>query len=63
MVWADSVLPHQFHVIFDDTDQEIENEQDEDEFDEPILEEDEEDEDLQSSSPTSDPATLYLHHV
>jgi hypothetical protein len=46
VVQADSALPNQFHVIFDDTDQEIENEQDEDEFDEPILEEDEEDEDL-----------------
>jgi hypothetical protein len=46
VVQADSPLPNQFLVIFDDTDQEIENEQDEDEFDEPILEEDEEDEDL-----------------
>lgn len=62
MVRADSALPNQFHVIFDDTDQDIENEQDEDDFDEPILEEDEEDEDLHSP-PISDPESPHLHHV
>lgn len=62
----------QFHVIFDDIDQEVENEQDDDEFDEPILEE-EEDEDITPSWITSHPDpfayfflpyfALYLYHA
>lgn len=44
-----SVYP-QFHVIFDDIDQEAEQDHEEDEFDEPILEEDEEEESMAHSS-------------
>jgi len=50
-----------FHVIFDDTDQEVENEQDEDEFDNPILEEDEDEN--ASSHFISEPETLDQHPV
>jgi hypothetical protein len=48
-------------VIFDDTDQEVENEQDEDEFDNPILEEDEDEN--ASSHFISEPETLVQHPV
>lgn len=51
-----------FHVIFDDADQEVENEQDEDEFDEPILEEDEEDENISSSHFISEPDAANQNH-
>ncbi|KAF7977931.1 hypothetical protein HWV62_1997 [Athelia sp. TMB] len=47
-----SLITH-FHVIFDENDQEVENDQDEDEFDEPILEEEEPEEDMPPSPPPS----------
>jgi len=57
-----SLITH-FHVIFDDTDQEVENEHDEDEFDEPILEEDEEDENIPRSHFNPEPETPSQHYA